>query len=115
MRQIIRWGAVCSSIFGIVLSLLFIVNNPFSEVVLSITTKWIVVFMLVLPSIFMLISVLYNRLFFMILSFVWLVPYSLYMAVATIPSIWNFFVIFLFFQFLSLIALYNARKNPTPS
>ncbi len=56
--------------------------------------------MLMLPSALMIISLIFNKTILMILSFVWLVPYSIYMAVAPIPSIWNLFLGFLLLRFL---------------
>ena len=105
MRPTVKWSAFFLSLLGIGLSFLFLFDNPYSDQAVSSSTQVIVVLMLIVPSAVMAISIWHGLRVLMAISLVWLAPYSFYIAIASIPSIWNIFFLILLVQFVVAILI----------
>ncbi|WP_342547599.1 hypothetical protein NST69_27045 [Paenibacillus sp. FSL P2-0089] len=101
----VKWLAFFLSLLGIGLSFLFLFDNPYSDQAVSSSTQVIVVLMLIVPSAVMAISIWRGLRVFMAISLIWLAPYSFYLAMASIPSIWNVFFLILLVQFVATIVV----------
>ncbi len=111
MNPVLKWSAVFLSILGIGLSFFFLFVNPYSEQEVSGSTKVIVILMLLLPSGVMAISIGLGIRLLMAISLVWLAPYSFYVSIASIPSIWNLFFLILMVQFVATLSLFRRKKS----
>lgn len=107
----VKWSAFFLSLLGIGLSFLFLFFNPYSEQAVSSSTKVIVVLMLTLPSAFMAISIWLGLRLLMAISLIWLAPYSFYISIASIPSIWNVFFLILLVQIVATLSFFRRKKN----
>lgn len=105
MRLGVRWLAFFLSLLGIGLSFLLLFANPYSDQAASSSTQVIVLLMLIVPSAVMAISIWLGLRVFMAISWIWLAPYSFYLAMASIPSIWNVFFLILLVQFVATIVV----------
>lgn len=111
MNPGVKWSALLLSLLGIGLSFFFLFVNPYSEQEVSSSTKVIMVLMLLLPSGFMAISIWLGLRLLMAISLLWLAPYSLYLSIASIPSIWNLFFLILLIQFVATLSLFRRKKS----
>lgn len=107
----VRWSAFFLSLLGIGLSFFFLFVSPYSEQEVSGSTKVIVILMLLLPSGVMAISIWLGLRLLMAISLVWLTPYSFYLSIASIPSIWNLFFPILLVQFVATLSLFRRKKS----
>ncbi|WP_252188724.1 hypothetical protein [Bacillus mycoides] len=60
-------------------------------------------FIFLLPSFLAVIAAVARKKTFMIACSIWLLPGTLYLGVATIPSIWNLYIVFLIFYFVTIV------------
>ena len=111
MSHGVRWPAFFLSLLGIGLSFFFLFVNPSSDQEVSSSTKVIVVLMLLLPSGVMAISIWLGLRLLMAISLVWLAPYSLYLSIASIPSIWSLFFPILLVQFVATLLSFRRKKS----
>lgn len=107
----VRWSAFFLSLLGIGLSFFFLFVNPYSEQEVSSSTKMIVALMLLLPSGIMAISIWLGLRLLMTISLLWVAPYSFYLSIASIPSIWNLFFLILLVQFIATLSLFRCKKS----
>ena len=94
-------GAAVISIF--ILSILFLYFNAYSNQVLDKKVYITVFFMFLLPSFLAIIAVVARKKTFMVVCCIWMLPGTLYLSVAAIPSLWNLYIIFLMIYFTSIV------------
>lgn len=93
--------AADSGIF--ILSIVFLYFNPYSDQVLDKEVYITVFFMFLLPSFLAVIAAMARKKAFMVVCCIWMLPGTLYLSVAAIPSLWNLYIIFLMIYFLSIV------------
>nr|WP_235661776.1 hypothetical protein [Bacillus mycoides] len=86
-----------------ILSIVFLYFNPYSKQFLDKDLYITVFFMFLLPSFLAVIAAVARHKTFMIVCSIWLLPGTLYLSVAAIPSLWNLYIIFLIIYFLSIV------------
>lgn len=96
-------GVAAISIF--ILSIVFLYFNPYSNQMIDKELYITVFFMFLLPSFLAVIAAVARKKTFMIACSIWLLPGTLYLSVAAIPSLWNLYIIFLMIYFLSIVWL----------
>ena len=96
---------VLAAISIFILSIVFLYFNPYSNQMLDREVYITVFFILLLPSFLAVIAVLVRKPILMILCGVWLLPGTLYLSVAAIPTLWNLYIIFLMIYFISVIRM----------
>lgn len=111
MRPGMKWSAFFLCLLGIGLSLIFLFFNPYSDQEASSSTIVIVGLMLLLPSAVMAISIWLGLRLLMAICLLWLAPYSLYLSMASIPTIWNLFFLILLVQFIATLSLLSRKKT----
>ncbi|MEK4736833.1 MULTISPECIES: hypothetical protein [Bacillus] len=100
-------GVATISIF--ILSIVFLYFNPYSKQILDKEVYITVFFMFLLPSFLAVIAAVARKKTFMIACSIWLLPGTLYLSVAVIPSLWNLYVIFLIIYCLAIVRM--ERRN----
>ncbi|PGU07310.1 MULTISPECIES: hypothetical protein [Bacillus cereus group] len=96
---------VLAAISIFILSIVFLYFNPYSNQMLDREVYITVFFILLLPSFLAVIAVLVRKPILMILCGVWLLPGTLYLSIAAIPTLWNLYIIFLMIYFISVIRM----------
>ncbi|QEL88072.1 hypothetical protein [Bacillus mycoides] len=86
-----------------ILSIVFLYFNPYSNQMIDKEVYITVFFMFLLPSFLAVIAAVARKKTFMIACSIWLLPGTLYLGVATIPSIWNLCIVFLIFYFVTIV------------
>jgi hypothetical protein len=102
-------SGMISSIFSIVLWVIFIFYNPYASA--SSDTAFITFFTLFLPACVALFASLTSKKYFMLVSFLWSAPISSYMFLS--PGIFKVFgvtCLLYFIQFLMLFFYKNQRR-----
>ncbi|QWU45810.1 hypothetical protein [Bacillus sp. NP247] len=94
---------VVAAISIFVLSIVFLYFNPYSDQTLTQETFITFFFMFLFPAFLAVIAAFIRKKIFMIVCNIWLLPGTLYLGVATIPSIWNLYIVFLIVYFLSIV------------
>ncbi|WP_305926408.1 hypothetical protein [Bacillus mycoides] len=94
-------GVAAISIF--ILSIVFLYFNPYSNQMIDKELYITVFFMFLLPSFLAVIAAVARKKTFMIVCSIWMLPGTLYLGVATIPSIWNLYIVFLIFYFVTIV------------
>ncbi|QWH18314.1 hypothetical protein EXW62_14950 [Bacillus mycoides] len=94
-------GVAAISIF--ILSIVFLYFNPYSNQILDKEVYITMFFIFLLPSFLAVIAAVARKKTFMIACSIWLLPGTLYLGVATIPSIWNLYIVFLIFYFVTIV------------
>ncbi|OCT10975.1 hypothetical protein A8709_04530 [Paenibacillus pectinilyticus] len=87
----------------------FLFWNPYSETAASRGTIGILLAMLLLPAMLGLIGSLTMKHRLIYIAFFWSLPYGLYFSVASLPSIWNLFIIVLALYLVSAIQIGKVR------
>ncbi|QWI50207.1 hypothetical protein [Bacillus mycoides] len=95
--------AIVAAISIVILSIIFLYFNPYSNQMLDKEVYITVFFILLLPSFLAVIAVLVRKTVLMIFCGVWLLPGTLYLSVAAIPTLWNLYIIFLMIYFISIV------------
>ena len=108
-----RWGimknymsvylGVVAAISIFILSIVFLYFNPYSNQILDKEVYITMFFIFLLPSFLAVIAAVARHKTFMIVCSIWLLPGTLYLSVAAIPSLWNLYIIFLIIYFLSIV------------
>ncbi|GAB6432480.1 hypothetical protein bcgnr5372_48460 [Bacillus luti] len=96
---------VLTAISIFILSIVFLYFNPYSNQMLDKEVYITVFFILLLPSFLAVIAVLVRKPILMILFGAWLLPGTLYLSVAAIPTLWNLYIIFLMIYFISIVRM----------
>ncbi|KAB2443970.1 hypothetical protein [Bacillus luti] len=94
---------VLAAISIFILSIIFLYFNPYSNQMLDKEVYITVFFILLLPSFLAVIAVLFRKPILMILCGAWLLPGTLYLSVAAIPTLWNLYIVFLMLYFISIV------------
>ncbi|WP_448162801.1 hypothetical protein [Bacillus mobilis] len=94
-------AAAAISIF--ILSIVFLFFNPYSKQLLDKDVYITVFFMFLLPSFLAVIAAVAREKTFMIICCMWMLPGTLYLGVAAIPSLWNTYVIFFIIYCLAIV------------
>lgn len=100
-------AAAAISIF--ILSIVFLYFNPYSKQLLDKDVYITVFFMFLLPSFLAVIAAVARKQIFMIVCCMWMLPGTLYLGVAAIPSLWNAYVIFFIMYCLAIV--WVERRN----
>ncbi|MDM5463133.1 MULTISPECIES: hypothetical protein [Bacillus cereus group] len=95
--------AIVAAISIVNLSIIFLYFNPYSNQMLDKEVYITIFFILLLPSFLAVIAVLVRKTVLMIFCGVWLLPGTLYLSVAAIPTLWNLYIIFLMIYFISIV------------
>ncbi|SFL11323.1 hypothetical protein SAMN03159341_103286 [Paenibacillus sp. 1_12] len=90
-----------ASVGCIVLCVILLFGNPYSNTPVSKGTFIIIVMMLILPACLGITAWFLRNRFLMYMVFVWSLPYGLYLSVASIPSIWNLLSVILILYLVS--------------
>ncbi|MGQ7874769.1 hypothetical protein [Bacillus sp. 1A] len=90
-----------SSISIFLLSLLILYFNPYSGQISNKEFFITVLFMLLLPSFWATISIVKRENILILICSIWLLPGGIYFGISTIPSVWNLYILFLFFIYFS--------------
>jgi hypothetical protein len=94
--------ALVASVGCIILSCLLLFWNPYVRTPMDDKTILFVFIMLILPAcIGILAAILRNRML-MLVVLLWSLPYGVYLAVASIPSVWNLYGAVLILYAISL-------------
>ncbi|MBJ8117858.1 MULTISPECIES: hypothetical protein [Bacillus] len=94
---------VVAAISIFILSIVFLYFNPYSKQILDKEVYITVFFMFLLPSFLAVIAAVARKKIFMIACSIWLLPGTLYLSVAAIPTLWNLYIIFLMIYFISIV------------
>ncbi|OJD58980.1 hypothetical protein [Bacillus sp. NH11B] len=94
---------VVAAISIFTLSIVFLYFNPYSKQVLDKEVYITVFFMFLLPSFLTVIAAVTRKKTFMIVCCIWMLPGTLYLSAAAIPTLWNLYIIFLIIYFLSIV------------
>jgi hypothetical protein len=96
------------SIFGLVASVgciilcgIFLFWNPYSNTQVGNDTLKMIFTMLILPALLGIVTSFLKNRILMYIVFVWSLPYGLYLAVVSIPSVWNLFGVVLILYLIS--------------
>ncbi|WP_152392455.1 hypothetical protein [Paenibacillus guangzhouensis] len=105
----VTYFGIGSFVLIILLTLVFMFLNPYGGKV-TVPTKWICVTMLLLPALSGILFWLSKRRVLLIISILWIFPYSLYLGLASIPSLWNLYVLTFM---INLLVLVRIRRKPS--
>ncbi|RKF52880.1 hypothetical protein BCY92_07640 [Bacillus wiedmannii] len=94
---------VVAAISIFILSIVFLYFNPYSKQLLDKDVYITVFFMFLLPSFLAVIAAVARQKTSMIVCSIWMLPGTLYLSVAAIPSLWNLYIIFLMIYFLAIV------------
>lgn len=100
---------VAAAISIFILSIVFLYFNPYNDQVLDKEVYITVFFMFLLPSFLAVIAAVVRKKTFMIACCIWMLPGTLYLGVAAIPSLWNTYVIFFIMYCLAIV--WTERRN----
>ncbi|HDR6318035.1 TPA: hypothetical protein QCU53_004860 [Bacillus thuringiensis] len=92
-----------------ILSIVFLYFNPYSNQVLNKELYITVFFVFLLPSSLAVIAAVARKKVFMVVCCMWMLPGTLYLGVAAIPSLWNTYVIFFIMYCLAIV--WTERRN----
>ncbi|HHT7191563.1 TPA: hypothetical protein ACTZ5N_005077 [Bacillus cereus] len=96
---------VVAAISIFILSIIFLYFNPYSKQMLDKEVYITVFFILLLPSFLAVIAVLVRKTILMTFCGAWLLPGTLYLSVAAIPTLWNLYILFLMIYFVSIVRM----------
>lgn len=105
MRSKYSLYGVIASIGCILLCAIFLYWNPYSRSAASNETVLITFFMLILPAFLGTINSFLGNRILMYIVLVWSMPYGLYVSIASIPSVWNLFMVVLILYLVSAIQM----------
>ncbi|RKP52966.1 hypothetical protein D7Z26_14570 [Cohnella endophytica] len=88
----ISFSGMAASVGCMILCFIFLYWNPYSGDEPNSGTVRIMFMMLILPACIGLVNSFFRNRTLMYIVFAWSLPYGLYVAVASIPSIWNLYV-----------------------
>ncbi|WP_242251148.1 hypothetical protein [Bacillus cereus group sp. BfR-BA-01379] len=94
---------VAAAISIFILSIIFLYFNPHSKQLLDKDLYITVFFMFLFPSFLAVIATVARKKAFMVVCCMWMLPGTLYLSVAAIPSLWNLYIIFLMIYFLCIV------------
>ncbi|MGG1513838.1 hypothetical protein ABE504_00385 [Paenibacillus oryzisoli] len=100
--------AMLASLVSLSLSITFLFWNPYTSTAADKDTMLIVTVMLILPACLGVLAVFRQSRLLMAITFIWSLPYSLYLALAAIPSIFNGFAVVLLLYLTALLSI-NQR------
>ncbi len=86
-----------------ILSIVFLYFNPYSKQELDKEVYITVFFMFLFPSFLAVIAAVARKKAFMVVCCMWMLPGTLYLGVAAIPSLWNAYVIFFIMYCLAIV------------
>jgi hypothetical protein len=96
----------------LILCAIFLYANPYASSEVNNGTRSIMYAMLILPALTGVVASLFSYRIGMVIVFIWSLPYGLYIAIASIPSIWNLFGVVLLMYVLSVVQM---KKMTTKS
>ena len=110
MKTSAKYLGIVSSLCILVLLLVFCYANPYNnEISLDINRQINILLVIALPTVVNFFSFIFNKHRLSIITLVWLTPFALYMGLSKIPSLWNWFVLFVLLQSFTLFIL--KRRN----
>ena len=98
-----------ASVGCIVLSMILLFWNPYSETQAGMDTIVILSIMVILPACLGVAASLLRLRVLMVIVFVWSLPYGIYLTVAAVPSLFNLFGAVLLFYLVSALTMKKAR------
>ncbi|MBP1973194.1 putative membrane protein [Cohnella thailandensis] len=113
MRMRISLTGVAASASSLALCVIFLFWNPYAELKASPSTVLIVSLMLIGSAILGLLSSWLRNRLLMFISFAWSLPYGLYLAIASVPSVFNLFALVLILYFISALTM-DINKSRSP-
>ncbi|MGG2065087.1 hypothetical protein [Bacillus sp. S14(2024)] len=109
-NRISNYTGGISSVGIFSLSIIFLYLNPYTAEPPNQQTIFSVFIILLLPSCLALVAlIMMRRLILMSIFFTWLLPATIYLGIAAIPSIWNLYIILLIIYLISIF-LVKADK-----
>ncbi|WP_127532348.1 hypothetical protein [Paenibacillus kobensis] len=93
MRTTSQWIGIFGAALLITLSVVLVCFNPYSHVKLSASSITIVIVMLIVPSVLAAGACLIKHRGLLLAAIIWLLPYSLYLGLASIPTVWNLYLV----------------------
>ncbi len=109
-QRLTCWG-MGSFILVILLTLIFMFLNPYDGAV-SVSIKWICVTLLLLPALSGILFWLSKQRILLMISLIWVFPYSLYLGFASIPSLWNLFLVTFLINLYVLVRISKKTNAP---
>ncbi|BBH20683.1 hypothetical protein Back11_20280 [Paenibacillus baekrokdamisoli] len=104
-----KWNAskigLIASMGCIVLCVIFLFWNPYSSLPVNRSTILIVSIMLILPACLGILAAWFRIQSLMYVTLIWSIPYGLYLAIVSVPSLWNLFGIVLLLYFVSAVQM----------
>lgn len=98
-----------ASVGCIVLSMILLFWNPYSDTQAGMDTIVILSIMVILPACLGVAASLFRLRVLMVVVFVWSLPYGIYLTVAAVPSLFNLFGAVLLFYLVSALTMKKAR------
>lgn len=98
-----------ASVGCIVLSMILLFWNPYSETQAGMDTIFILSITVILPACLGVAASLFRLRVLMVIVFVWSLPYGIYLTVAAVPSLFNLFGVVLLFYLVSALTMKKAR------
>lgn len=110
VRISVKYIGVLSSLSILGLLLIFCYANPYNnEIALDWVRQRNILLIIGLPAVINLLSIILNKSILMIITLVWLSPFMFYIGLSKIPSLWNWFIIFILIQIITVFIL--KKKN----
>ena len=115
MRIQISLTGMVASASSLALCGMFLFWNPYSDLEANPGTVLIVSLMMVGPAILGLLSSWLRNRMLMFISLAWSLPYGLYLAIASIPSIFNLFALVMILYLVSALTMGINKDRPHES
>ncbi|RTE02219.1 hypothetical protein [Paenibacillus whitsoniae] len=101
-----------ASLISLSLSITFLFWNPYTNAAVGEDTILIVTVMLILPACLGVLAACRKSRPLMAIALIWSLPYSLYLSLAAIPSIFNGFALVLLLYLAALLLTIKKRSSP---
>lgn len=109
MRETSRIIAVIGAISAIILSVIFLIFNPYNGNTTTVPTAMIVTLMFIVPALIVIIGSVKTKASWLFISSVWTLPYSIYMFLT--PSIFKLLLLPACFYLVSAILIMLNPKT----
>ncbi|UHA72166.1 hypothetical protein [Paenibacillus sp. 481] len=112
MKISAKYVGIASSLGILSFLFIFCYANPYNN---EFEMDWVkqrnILFVLGLPAVINLLSIIFNRFVLNLVTLVWLSPFMFYVGLSKIPSLWNWFAFFTLIQIVTLFFLKKKKKK----
>lgn len=110
MKYWIKSLGMLSSLGILIFLIIFSYFNPFNNEIANDFTRQMNIWIFIgLPSIINLIAIILGKKLLTIISLCWVAPFLLYIGLSKLPGLWNWFIVFVLIQALTLIFSKSKR------